>query len=178
MWRLIALLFLGIFPASSVLAWNEPTGFRDIPWGTKPEVVRQRFPDFTCKRGEKVIIQNVCLGKLMIGDIHVSTLLGFDTGGLDLVQLFFDSKDYPAMKETFLARYGATTSQKKTLIRNRLGVEFDNDILEWRGARVVIVLEQYGDTLSESYAVMETTEGIQWRNARIREQKQQRKKGL
>ena len=45
MWRLIALLFLSIFPASSVLAWNEPTGFRDIPWGTKPEVVRQRFPD-------------------------------------------------------------------------------------------------------------------------------------
>jgi hypothetical protein len=61
---------------------------------------------------------------------------------------------------------------------NMLGVEFDNEILEWNGARVNIVLEQYGDTLSKSQALMETTEGIEWRNARIREQKQQRKKGL
>src|SRR5215510_8383560 len=144
MWRLTSFSFALLLSAPIVLAWNEPTGFRDIPWGSQPDVVRQRFPDFTCERDFTVTpIKSHCSGHLIIGAVRVFTVIHFETGGMDTVSLLFTSEQFTQMKVTFIERYGQPTKTYTVPIQNAMGAQFINEILEWNGMKVLIRLEKY-----------------------------------
>jgi hypothetical protein len=151
-------------------AWEEPAGFRDIPWGSSPTYVKEKLPDLSC--------HVYCAAYLMISDIRVGTVIGFDSGGMDLVMLYFSSDSFPQIKGIFLERYGQPTARRNTTVQNRMGAQFENETLEWNGAKVSIMLEKYSTKVTESTAIIETGEGIRVRNERLKQKAKAGKKDL
>jgi hypothetical protein len=167
--------FLVIFLLSTpcVIAWNEPTGFRNIPWGTRPEVVRQHFPDFRCEQGIKHdTIRNSCRGDLKVGTIQVFAIIAYETGGMDSVSLHFTPEDFAEMKAIFIERYGQPTETSAEPVQNRMGAKFVNKILRWSGTVTSIRLEKYSTTITESIAILTTRDAMKF----MLEHKQKRAK--
>lgn len=76
--RLLVVLVIGI---DFAWAWDEPAGFRGIPWGASSSQVKARIPELRCSQD--------CGGYLMIGEVRVYTLILFESGGMDAVSLTF-----------------------------------------------------------------------------------------
>lgn len=97
--------------AEPVGAWEEPIGFRNIPWGAPPSVVKEKLPDISC--------EEFCSGALTIGQVPVFGKIEFETrGGMDSISLSFRSRDFFQVKEAFVARYGEPTSRRSETIQN------------------------------------------------------------
>jgi len=93
------LTFVLFLLAISAWAWEEPTGFRGIPWGAKLSDVKRQLPELRCDKQ--------CRGYLMVGEIRAFTLIIFDSGGMDAVSFTFPIKHFPLMREIFIERYGS-----------------------------------------------------------------------
>ena len=165
----LALLLWGV--AEPVDAWDEPSGFRDIPWGSPPAVAKEKLPDLSCA--------GRCSGHLTIGQVRVFTMIEFETGGgMDAVSLSFPSSNFYEIKVAFVERYGEPTARRTSIVQNRMGAKFQNEILEWQGQKIFIKLEQYGSKLTDSWATIQTIEGRRARLERYREKLQEGKKDL
>jgi len=100
----LALLLWGV--AEPVNAWDEPSGFRDIPWGSPPAVAKEKLPDLSCA--------GRCSGYLTIGQVRVFTMIEFETGGgMDAVSLSFPSSNFYEIKVAFVERYGEPTARRR-----------------------------------------------------------------
>ena len=130
---LVMLTMMFLIGAKVTSGWDEPAGFRDIPWGAPPATVKRALPDFSCS--------TTCSGHLMIGEIRVFTLIGFETGGMNLVTLLFPANSFNKMKAIFIERYGQPLLHHNETVQNRMGAQFENEILEWNGQKVVILLK-------------------------------------
>src|SRR5712691_12794586 len=101
----------------AVQAWNEPAGFRDIPWGASVAQVQHHLPMFTMNHYD---MPPSCAGDLSIGDIPVFASITFGPKGMDAVNFLFRAQHFVAMKETFIARYGAPPTRDMLPMRNGL----------------------------------------------------------
>jgi hypothetical protein len=167
----VALLW--VVGPSVVRAWDEPTGFRDIPWGSSQETVRAQLPSLQCnERG--------CSGNLSIGEVRAYTAIRFSKsdGGMDTVVLLFPSKDFYQMKQAFLARYGEPTKRETPIFQNRMGARFENERLEWEGETVFIRLSQYASKLTDGSAIIQTAEARRRGFEEFREKAKSGKKDL
>lgn len=155
----------------AVGAWDEPGGFRDIPWGSPPSVVKEKLPDLSCGKS--------CFGSLTIGQVRVFAMIEFETGGgMDFIYLSFPSSNFYQIKVAFVERYGEPTSRRSQTVQNRMGAQFENEILEWTGEKVVIDLQKYSSKLPDSRASIQTIEGRRARLERFREKVKEGKKDL
>lgn len=169
--RALALALLSLVVSVCIAwGWEEPAGFRDIPWGASPAQVKQKLPGLTCEKD--------CIGHLRIGDVRVIALIDFDTGGMDLVSISFPSDSFYAIKVAFVERYGQPHAQRKETVQTKGGALYENEILEWNGTKVLISLKQYSGTVSESVGRIETVEGKRVRHERYREKAKAGKKDL
>lgn len=127
-WRALLLLVLPLISLSpaSALAWNEPEGFRDIPWGTPWTVVVEKLYDpqgwmhrFSCDTQN----HRSCSGQLTIGSARASAMIHFGTGeiGMDEIYLTFPADDFALMKAAFVEKYGDPTSRETPIVQNRNG---------------------------------------------------------
>ncbi len=148
-------------PVPLTLAWEQPAGFRDIPWGASRQSVQQHLPSLYCSQN--------CRGNLMIGTVQVYADISFITGGMDTIVLIFPSDNFPEIRETFLARYGEPTSRRNPRVQNRMGAQFENETLQWAGDRVDILLTQYGPKLTHAQAVLATAEAQRFSTERNKE---------
>jgi hypothetical protein len=166
----LAVLAFCIGPAR---AWDEPDGFRNIPWGSPPSVVAEQLKGVDCydktSRGSPS-----CSTYVTIGDVRTFVYITFETGGMDRVGLTFPSDAFPRMKIIFVDRYGPPTSSRSETVQNRMGAKYENEILEWAGEKIDIALHRYGSKLTDSYARIETNESKQ---RRLEEAKKKLKEG-
>lgn len=170
----LVVIILTILPA---VAWDEPDSFRNIPWGSPPSVVAEQLKGKDLY--EKVSCygsggSSSCMGHVRIGDVRTFVYITFETGGMDHVGLTFPSDAYPRMKIIFVDRYGPPTSSRSETLQNRMGAKYENEILEWTGEKVDIVLHRYGSKLTDSYARIETNES---KRRRLEEAKKKLKEG-
>jgi hypothetical protein len=155
---LVGSTFALLLAVGLAIGWDEPSGFRDIPWGSPPAVVKEKLPDLSCGyRNQR------CVGDLLIGIVHTQATFLFEptemNPGLDMVTLYFPSEDFIRMKVAFVEKYGEPTSRRTETGQNLMGTQFENELLEWRGKEVVITLDKYGSRVAEGRAVLQTLEG-------------------
>lgn len=156
---------------TAATAWDEPAGFRDIPWGSPLAVVKEKLAELNCG--------TICAGYLRIGQVRVFTVIGFETGGgMDHVSLSFPSGSFYQIKVAFVERYGEPTARRSETLQNRMGAKFENEVLEWNGEKVLIELQKYSSKLTDSRAIIQTAEARRARLERFREKVKEGKKDL
>ena len=170
-------VFLVLVLAAPVVAWDEPAGFRDLPWGASAETIKEKIPELKC--GERNSIgRSSCSGILKIGPVVVTAWLRLLPTGFDSVTLGFPSDSFEALKQIFGERYGQPTDQRSIPVQSRVGARYENIILEWRGEKVVIELRRFGGTLREGGATIMTRASHDEELKKLQEQMQRGKKDL
>lgn len=113
-----AVFLLGVWP-SVAMAFTEPAGFMGVPFGSSQEVLRQQFKpkpqNCVLQSNGPEGIDEICIIDVKMGVINIRASFhyrGYPQGALLYVMLSFDRKDYDAIEEIFLTRYGDPSPQQ------------------------------------------------------------------
>jgi hypothetical protein len=168
--------------ASSTYAFNEPDGFRGVPWGASEDVLRARlgemgpdgrwrdascfeYPDETRWLGDRA-----CRHTFLLEDIRVDALYAFRDARFVRVLLTFRSADFNRIVAVFVERYGPPTTETHEAFRTQGGLDSVNRILAWLGPNVAITLNRHGGKIAEGAAMVTTQDEIRESNRLRREQ--------
>ena len=151
---ILSLLVIG----SMAFAWNEPTGFRDIPWGSTEQVLQAKLKAaILCRNvSRNALPERVCEGHITIGPVPVKGGFWFRSGRFVGVSLRFYPKDFFVIEESFVGRYGSPTSVDVEPIKTREGQQETNRTIHWIGSNVRIYLQKYGSVDAGSIADIAT----------------------
>jgi hypothetical protein len=171
-WSLaMVLLMILCLGAKVVCAWNEPTGFRGIPWGATVAQVQKQLPTLTCDTRDPAR----CRGDLVIAGVSVLTDISFCSTGMHAVSMTFDSGQFFDIKQAFMDRYGKPTTWDSAPTEASLFVwQSYPERLAWKGDTVTIALDKYGTDLQYSYGSISTSGRCQADVERFMREKQAR----
>ena len=155
---------------SGVLAFNEPDGFRGVPWGATEEQMRAAvsieracddYPNTNKDLGDRY-----CPALLRIGDVNVRAIYSFRANRFATVTRYFASDDFGRLAEIFVARYGPTNQRKP-------------DVLIWMGKTTMVGLYHYvGTDFTKGYARITTNTEMEESKRLHEEQTKGAAKGL
>jgi len=166
-WRVIliaailaAAVLVSLALVSGVFA-EEPTGFRNIPFGTTERQIKDLYPDILCfsmPNGPHGYV--ACTMNTEIGDakVHVSLRLVGEPGERQLasVGIGFSPRDYEKLRQAFIDRYGAPTEVRRETLTTRMGAAYEQEKLYWIGATTVTSVSRYGSTVDRGYGAIST----------------------
>ena len=84
----------------------------------------------------------------------------------------FRSFNFLTLRDAFLTRYGEPTSYEKPVLKNRMGAEFQDEILTWNGPTMTISLQKYSSTVTAGGGSLTKHD---YRNEVLRHRREQRK---
>lgn len=146
------------------MTWEkEPTGFHGLdfgmPWkdagdavkkaSRKTPVARDGLGTAYCDKDKSGSKGEFCFEKFLIGTAPVDALYKFEGGGLSSVYVGFSSRDYAFLKDVLVQKYGQPTSAEEVPVKTRMGVDYTNEILEWRGGKVWCSLRKYAGSIDK-----------------------------
>lgn len=136
---------------------QEPTAFRGIPFGTSERDVAStlKLNDYSCLDAEG---QRSCIHHTSIGEVKVMEVYQFDEDQLVQVFLSFKSPQYSLLREEFTKLYGKPAEVWTEDYETIGGGKSTTEMLEWRGEKMVVHVEQFGPSLHEGIAVVATRE--------------------
>jgi hypothetical protein len=165
----IALLLL-LVVASRVGAFNEPDGFRGVPWGATEEQMRSSVSiERACSdrpASQRWLGDRTCPAIFDLAGVTVSATYTFRAGRFVSVFLKFPSKNHERVAEIFSERYGEPTTRT-------------TDSLAWIGTKAMVSLHRYRPSVpGEGFATLSTADEVK-ESARLRrEQTKGAAKGL
>jgi hypothetical protein len=62
----------------------------------------------------------------------------------------FSAANYSAIRKAFVDKFGVPDERIPTVLRNRLGAQFEREMLIWRVADVVVMVAQYANNFGAS----------------------------
>ena len=153
---------LTLTTAGAAFAFDEPDGFRGVPWGATEEQMRAAvsieracadYPVASRHLGDRF-----CPALLLIGDIRVRANYSFRANRMTRVGLLFAPKDFDRLAAIFVERYGPATKLR------------DRDALTWSGETTSVSLSRYlGMDVTTGYAVI-TTKAEMQESKRLRDE--------
>ncbi len=153
-------LFLGFGRAAS--AWNEPTGFKGVPFGASEESIRQKLPSFECRPSVlPASPERSCSGVTDIGPVRDVVYFHFRAGKLCQITINFEREHFDVMAAGFIERYGNPTSSDDTPFRLEDGRTVPNRILQWKGQRMhVSIVKRWNRRPDISHAEITTVQEL------------------
>jgi hypothetical protein len=144
---LVAVLcVLLLFTTGIVLAFNEPDGFRGLPWGASEAQMRKTVNILACEdypKPERWQGERFCAAEFTIGDVQVDAAYVFRGNKFVRVGLSFPAQSFGRVAEIFQERYGPPTTKGR-------------DVLEWSGPNVAISVHRYLGQATRGYAALTT----------------------
>lgn len=160
--KLLIISLITLSSPRSAIAWNEPSGFRDIPFGASEQEIKQKLPRAYCHDREitlpKALPERYCTADVTIGEVGISVRMHLRSGQFTALSFVFKSDEFNAMEGAFIEKYGKPTNTKEEPGKTRGGLEFVNRTIEWRGQRVNIRLERYSTNITYGSADIKTVE--------------------
>jgi hypothetical protein len=150
--RAVALLLFTAIPAVAQTEWpQEPSDFRGVPFGATQREVRRLLgiSSFDCDR------LRCADPRFVLGHVATQNDLFFQDGRFVQSVLNFRSADFDYLRDLFVQRYGSPMKTERHVMTSSAGAERENETLEWRGAKAVVVIARYaaGDALN-GYALV------------------------
>lgn len=184
-------------------AFNEPDEFMGVKWGTLCEDARSAIETRLIDKSKQEAFgvkldflapsKNGNLGRGCssssylgpnrhnltfqdtIGDALVGAIMKFLDKKFEAVELKFKPHSYRGLSEAFLAKYGEPDSVRDSVVKNRLGTEFQNQTIVWAGKQVRIVMRKLATKIDESDVHITTH---RWRESSAELQKDTRDKAV
>jgi hypothetical protein len=132
--------------AFSAHAFNEPDGFRSVPWGATEEQVRAAVSVMGCNDSEAAVRwsgDRSCYAQMDLAGMPVDMVYTFRGDRFVRVTLLFASRDFERIAAIFRERYGPPTDLKEEPFTTQGGLAATNEIAMWAGPTVVIRLRRF-----------------------------------
>jgi hypothetical protein len=165
------IVVLGLGVAAKTVAFDDPDGFRGVPWGASEEELRAKLGGvsadgrwrgvsscFGVPADQRWLGDRLCSGAFLLGDVKVDATYKFRGGRFAGVLLTFESGHYERIARIFVDRYGPPTGTEERPYRTQGGAQSTNQILEWKGALVLINVQRHGDRITRGLAGLWTQE--------------------
>jgi hypothetical protein len=136
---------------------QEPKAFRGIAFGASERDVASTLKLDAAVMCLDMDEQRSCIHHTSIGEVKVMEIYQFEEDRLVQVFLSFKSPQYSLLLEEFTKLYGKP-AERWTEPYETVGGKHTTEILEWRGDRMVVHVEQFGASLHEGIAVVATRE--------------------
>ena len=175
-----AIFVVGAF-ASSVLAFDEPDGFRGVPWGATEEKVRAVVSVMGCDDIEAAMRwsgDRQCTAKFDLAGMPVGTVYTFRGDRFIRVSLHFASSDFERIAAIFRERYGPPTDLKEEPFTTQGGLAATNETAMWDGPTVVIRLRRFLSRIDRGSASLRLLTDLQESTRLRNEQTKGAAKGL
>jgi hypothetical protein len=148
--NLIAFAFLLAFGNAQTTThpWpQEPTGFKNVTFGSSRKVAREiiHFRLGECPRFES----SPCSMKIDGGGFIMTAFLQFDDKKFSEALGSFPSDHYLEVREIFVSRYGPPHNVQASEVQNLVGGQFKQETLRWNGQRASVTLMRYGSTVTD-----------------------------
>jgi hypothetical protein len=135
--------------------WSkEPKYFRGVPFGASEAEALNKIPSMgNCRNNET--LGRMCLDSgFKIGDVpFVKNTFVFYDDKLVSVNVNFKSKDYDFIKDVFIEKYGEPIEIEREKVKTEAGIEYENEILTWRGDIIEIHVEKYSRNINNGIAI-------------------------
>ena len=133
---------------------KEPKSFRGVPFGASEAEALYKIPSMgNCRNNET--LGRMCLDSgFKIGDVpFVKNTFVFYDDKLVSVNVNFKSKDYDFIKDVFIEKYGEPKEIEREKVKTEAGIEYENEILTWRGDIIEIHVEKYSRNINNGIAI-------------------------
>lgn len=173
---ILFLIGLIILPPGVANAWNEPDGFRGIPFGASEQQLLREIPRLFCNENKTlsdIFPERHCTGTLTIGSVKPFAIFYLRDGRFVKIALSFDAEEFGTMETAFVEKYGRPTNVVNEPIKTLGGLEATNTEDTWEGEKIVIFLRRYAGTIKTGAATIETIEELQ-KQLRLLEQKKKK----
>ena len=137
---------------------QEPKAFRGITFGASEQDVASALKLDAAVSCLDIEEQRSCIHHTQIGDVKVMELYQFDEDRLVQVFLSFKSPQYSLLREELTKLYGKPEETWTEPYETIGGKSTTTELLEWRGDKMVVHVEQFGPSLHEGIAVIATRE--------------------
>jgi hypothetical protein len=166
---MVASLFALLLVTASARAAEEPTGFRDIPFGASEAQIREKYPTALCRAVAGDEQDDIsCSVASTIGDVPVIVLfrlIGEPTQRHMMnVVLSFKSEDFDKISQAFTDRYGPPTE----VIRQR-------EHLRWLAAKTFMIVNKSTSTVGTGIALIGLREYLELVEKRAKERREKGK---
>jgi hypothetical protein len=170
--RAAAIFAIIIYSSTVCFAWEEPTGLKEYKFGMTEAEVDAIWRGKGSRYGYSIPTSEEEIGGIVVrlNFGYEKTASGERLGKISFVFPRRYSSTYASIKGVFVERYGQPHSRQLANYGNSFGAKFKGEILEWRGARTTIRIDEiasaeYGSvvisTLSwQKQAARETSERI------------------
>ena len=140
----VSLVLMAMIWTMPALAWNEPLGFQDFPWGSSERTVKSRVEIIYCVDLSPISAAHrgyrSCTAPFAIGSVQTEATFTFRDGGLVSVDLHFGPGDFEAIKGILLDRYGQPSLEQPAR-------------LFWKGKLTSIILYRSRDRPEKAVAL-------------------------
>lgn len=158
--RVISIVALLALPPLAA-AFDEPTGFKDVPFGASArEVMEKAGPATVCSpaTATEQQFEASCSIKTEISKVPVNVQFWLFADSLGSVEISFTASDYSVIHDAFIDRYGAATYRFEEAVTDRSGNKVESEVLRWDGQKTTITLRQYEDGTETGSASLRTNE--------------------
>lgn len=159
---------------------DDPTGFRDIPFGASVEEVRAKMAGLLCRQSDnRILLDHACVGETEIADTRIGVQFWFLNDRMGSFALTFKPDQFHLLKEAFIGRYGPPTQTESNEFKTRGGLSYVNEELTWRFKNGAAArLSKYASRIDRGSASVRSKEYEEERHRRAEEQREKAKKGL
>ena len=137
----------GLGSPSTVLGFNEPDGFRGLPWGATEQQMRSAVSIVRAcediRETERWQGHRYCFAQFLIGNVKIDASYAFRDDKFVRVGLHFASQDFENLRAVFVERYGSPTSESR-------------DLAAWNGSATAIALHRRLGSTAKGYASLAT----------------------
>jgi hypothetical protein len=146
--------FVVIASTKAAEPWQEPEDFRGLKWGASVQEMQKFYPKAMEMPGmfEGKRIKQFSVFNQEVGSVKTSFVLGFLDDRFSFASIDFKSSDFPILREAFVTRYGPAHSTREEKLQNRMGTEFTNHVLSWRGPTLSIYVAKYSGKVTDGTA--------------------------
>ena len=150
-------------PAKAAAPWpKEPDGFNVAKFGMSEQQITELFTVDGC------YISNTdtryCRANLDVGDRSWGLRFEFIDDHLVKISGDFASDTFQEVRAGFLSKYGPPSGRWNSVVRTRVGVQYQQEDLMWSGKKVDFILSKYGDDVDSGWFVV-SLKGINERDA-------------
>jgi hypothetical protein len=132
--------------AFTAQAFDEPDGFRGVPWGATEEQMRAVVSVRGCndiEAAERWNGDRSCYEKFDLAGMPVNAVYTFRGDRFVKVTLLFASRDFERIAAIFRERYGPPTDLKEEPFTTQGGLSATNQTAMWDGPTVAIRLRRF-----------------------------------
>jgi len=133
---------------------KEPKYFRGVPCGASEGEALNKIPSMgNCRNNEN--LGRMCLDSgFKIDNVpFVKNTFVFYDDKLVSVNFNFKSKDYDFIKDVFFKKYGDPNKIESKKVKTEGGMEYENEIITWRGDIIELHVEKYSRNINDGIAI-------------------------